>query len=129
MIPEDLRYTADHEWVRLDEDGCVTVGITHHAQSLLGDVVFVQLPEAGREVVAGEPCAEVESIKSVAEVYAPIAGAIEATNPALEAGPELLNDSPYGDGWLLRVRPAETGALDALLSATGYQELITAAEG
>jgi glycine cleavage system H protein len=125
MIPEELRYTADHEWIRRDDDGCLTLGITDYAQRALGDVVFVQLPDVDRAVATGEACAEVESIKSVAEVYAPVAGVVVEGNGALEGAPELLNADPYGEGWLMRLRPADPGAEHpGLLDAEGYRTLI-----
>jgi glycine cleavage system H protein len=130
MIPEELRYTTDHEWVRWDADGCITLGITDYAQRALGDVVFVQLPEADRTVASGEACAEVESIKSVAEVYAPLAGVVVEGNGALDGAPELLNADPYGEGWLLRLRPADpVPDRSGLLDAEAYRALTGAADG
>jgi glycine cleavage system H protein len=120
VYPEDLKYTAEHEWARADGD-TVTVGITSFAQEALGDIVFVQLPAAGVEVGAGEPIGEVESTKSVSDVYAPIAGVVTERNAALDARPELINEDPYGEGWLFRLTPAADGALAGLLDATAYQ--------
>jgi glycine cleavage system H protein len=120
MIPDDLRYTTDHEWVRMEPDGSLTFGITDYAQDAMGDVVYVQLPEVGRSVAAAESCAEVESIKSVAEVYAPVGGAVQATNDALEGSPELVNSDPYASGWLVRLMPDDPAAVDALLDASAY---------
>ncbi|PWV61680.1 glycine cleavage system protein GcvH [Plasticicumulans acidivorans] len=117
-IPGDLLYTASHEWVRTDSDGTVTVGITDHAQIALGDLVFIELPEAERVVDAEETCAVVESVKAASEVYAPFAGEIVESNAALADTPELVNNDPYGDGWLFRIRPI--GALEGLLDATAY---------
>jgi glycine cleavage system H protein len=124
-VPADLRYTKSHEWVRSRGDGTVEVGITDHAQHALGDLVFVEVPAAGRTVKADEPCAVVESVKAASDVYAPIAGEITAGNPKLAAEPEILNADPYGEGWLMRLRPAP-GALEAaaLLSAPQYQDVL-----
>ena len=128
-VPADLRYTKSHEWVRTLGDGTIEVGITDHAQHALGDLVFVEVPEAGRAVKADEPCAVVESVKAASDVYAPLAGEITAGNPKLAAEPEIVNADPYGEGWLMRLRPA-AGALAAaaLLSAADYQ-LVLEAEG
>ncbi len=125
-IPEDLRYTDAHEWVRDLGDGVVRIGITDHAQSQLGDVVFVQLPAVGDEVAAGAAVGEVESTKSVSDIYAPVAGTVAAVNDALEANPELVNSGPYEAGWMLDVRlaEAESGLPDDLLDAAAYRELI-----
>ena len=124
-IPSELRYTQSHEWVRRNADGTVTVGITDHAQHALGDLVFAETPEAGRTVSAGEACAVVESVKAASDVYAPIGGEVTAGNPKLAAEPEVVNADPYGEGWLMRLRPAP-GALAAaaLLSAAQYQQLL-----
>src|ERR687886_880416 len=103
-VPEDLRYTTDHEWARL-EDGKVRIGITDYAQDALGDIVFVQLPEPGTEVRAGQPLGEVESTKSVSEIFAPVSGTVVARNEALESTPELINSDPYGAGWLVEIAP------------------------
>ena len=125
MIPEDLRYTEAHEWVRDLGDGVVRIGITDHAQSQLGDVVFVQLPAVGDEVTAGASVGEVESTKSVSDIYSPVAGTVAAVNDALEANPELVNSGPYEAGWMLEVRLAgdARGIPDDLLDAGAYQEL------
>jgi glycine cleavage system H protein len=129
-VPADLKYTKSHEWVRTLGDGTVEIGITDHAQHSLGDLVFVELPEAGRAVRAGEPCAVVESVKAASDVYAPLAGEITAANSRLTAQPETVNAAPYGEGWLMRLRPAP-GALAAaaLLSAADYQKVLEAEEG
>lgn len=119
-IPESLKYTDNHEWARLDEDGTVTVGITEYAQDALGDVVYVELPEVGREVEAGEAFAEVESTKSVNDVYSPIAGVVAASNQALEDAPELVNTEPFTGGWFARISPAEGTNLDDLMDAAAY---------
>ncbi len=119
MIPEDLRYTEAHEWVREQGDGVVRVGITDHAQSQLGDVVFVQLPDVGDTVTAGAPVGEVESTKSVSEIFSPLSGEVVAVNERLADTPELVNSGPYGDGWMLELRVAD-GEQPALLDAAAY---------
>jgi glycine cleavage system H protein len=128
-VPADLKYTKSHEWVRTLADGTLEIGITDHAQHALGDLVFVEVPEVGRAVKADEPCAVVESVKAASDVYAPLAGEITAGNPKLADAPETVNSDPYGEGWLMRVRPA-AGAVAAaeLLSAADYQKVL-AAEG
>jgi glycine cleavage system H protein len=123
VIPDDLRYTAEHEWVKV-VDGGVRVGITDHAQEALGDIVFVTLPESGAEVQAGQSLGEVESTKSVSDIYAPLSGEVTARNEVLDARPELVNADPYGDGWMIELRPADPAAVDALLDAAGYRKLI-----
>ena len=125
MIPEDLRYTEAHEWVRDLGDGVVRVGITDHAQSQLGDVVFVQLPAVGDEVAAGSAIGEVESTKSVSDIYAPVSGTVVAVNEALQDNPELINSGPYDDGWMIDLRLAEgaSSATADLLDAAAYGEL------
>ena len=126
MVPDGLRYTREHEWIVPTEGdpAVVRVGITDFAQDQLGDVVFVQLPDAGRTAGAGESVAEVESTKSVSEIYAPLAGEISAVNEALADTPELVNSDPYGSGWMLEIRLADAGELDSLLDAAGYQAVI-----
>lgn len=124
MIPEDLRYTEAHEWVRDLGDGVVRIGITDHAQSQLGDVVFVQLPAVGDTVTAGAAVGEVESTKSVSDIYAPLSGTVVAVNDSLENSPELINSGPYQAGWMMDVRLADDAApLADLLDATAYREL------
>ena len=118
--PVELRYAKSHEWVRQDDDGMLTVGITDHAQELLGDLVFVELPEVGRTLTAAQECAVVESVKAASDVYSPVAGAVVTVNSALVDTPELINQSPYGDGWLFRLRPADMAALETLLDADAY---------
>ncbi len=125
-IPADLRYSQDHEWVRVDGDR-VTVGITDYAQDALGDVVFVDLPEAGSSVQAGQAFGEVESTKSVSDLYAPVSGTVVERNASLEANPELVNSSPYVQGWLVVLEVSDASALDELLDADGYQRLLDAA--
>lgn len=126
MYPEDVKYTAEHEWVSApNEDGIVRVGITGYAQEALGDVVYVSVSSVGGEVAAGEVLGEVESTKSVSDVYAPLSGAVVARNERLDAQPELLNSDPYGDGWIVEIRPSDPAALDGLLDAAAYQATLT----
>ena len=123
MIPEDLQYTKDHEWLRTEGD-TVRVGVTDYAQDALGDIVFVTLPEAGTQVRAGETCGEVESTKSVSDIYAPVTGTVVERNDALDTSPELVNSDPYGDGWMLAIRRDDDGGGDGdteLLDAATYQ--------
>jgi glycine cleavage system H protein len=120
-IPTDLRYAETHEWVRLQEDGIVTVGITDHAQHLLGDLVFVELPEVGRTVSAAESCAVVESVKAASDVYSPVDGVIVEVNELLADNPELINEDPYGEGWILRLKTS--AKLDGLLDAAAYEAI------
>ena len=122
-IPVELRYTAEHEWVSGGGDSSVRVGITDFAQDSLGDIVYVQLPEVGAEVTAGDPFGEVESTKSVSEIYAPISGEVTEVNQAAVDNPELINTDPYGEGWLVEIRPADAEAVAALLDAEGYRQL------
>ena len=123
MYPDDLKYTAEHEWVRSpgEADGSVRIGITHYAQDALGDIVYVSLPEVGESVEAGSTCGELESTKSVSDVYAPLTGEVVARNVSLDATPELDNNDPYGDGGLFEVVPGDAAAVDALMDATAYQ--------
>lgn len=123
-VPDDLRYTEDHEWARL-EDGRIRVGITDYAQDALGDVVFVQLPETGMAVEAGAPFSEVESTKSVSDVYAPVAGDVVESNTELSEQPERLNQDPYGEGWICVISPADPAAYGTLLDAEAYRQLIS----
>lgn len=122
-VPDDLRYTRDHEWAR-QENGRVRMGITDHAQSALGDVVFVKLPEEGSAVQAATPCAEVESTKSVSDVYAPVSGTVVAVNSSLGEAPQAVNDDPYGEGWICVIEPDDPTAYDGLLEAPAYRELV-----
>lgn len=122
-VPDDLRYTSDHEWARL-EDGRVRVGITDYAQDSLGDVVFVQLPEPGTTVEAGAAMGEVESTKSVSDIYAPVSGTVVEVNGGLADAPQRLNEDPYGEGWICVVEPVEQTGLDGLLDAEAYRSLI-----
>lgn len=123
MVPEELRYTQDHEWVSPSDPGSVRVGITDYAQSQLGDVVHVQLPPLGESVRPGNPIGEVESTKSVSDVFAPVAGEVVACNPALADNPELVNSDPYGEGWMMDIRLADAAALDSLMTAEDYRRL------
>lgn len=123
-IPADLKYVASHEWLKLEDDGIITVGITDHAQDLLGDVVFVELPEVGRAVSADEEIAVVESVKAASDVYAPIAGEIVEINDELVDSPELANEDPYGKAWFFKVKPANVADYDDLLSAEEYQSAL-----
>jgi glycine cleavage system H protein len=120
-IPTDLRYAETHEWVRLQEDSIVTVGITDHAQHLLGDLVFVELPEVGRTVSAAESCAVVESVKAASDIYSPVDGVIVEVNELLADNPELINEDPYGDGWIMRIKTS--AKLDGLLDAAAYEAI------
>ena len=125
MIPEQLRYTAEHEWVTVaaEDGGTHRVGITDFAQDALGDIVYVQLPDVGAEVKAGESLGEIESTKSVSELYAPISGTVVARNEALGDAPDLVNTDPYGEGWLVEIRPSDASSASALLDAAAYREL------
>ena len=122
-VPDDLRYSTDHEWARV-EDGKVRVGITDYAQDTLGDVVFVQIPEVGTRVEAGAPFGEVESTKSVSDVYAPLAGTVVEVNADLADAPNRLNEDPYGEGWICLIAPDDPAAVEALLDADAYRSLI-----
>lgn len=127
-LPGDLRYTSDHEWLRQEEDGSVTVGITDHAQSALGDLVYVELPEAGQELEAGGEMAVVESVKAASDVYAPIAGSVLDVNADLADDPEKINADPYGDGWIVRLQPS--GSIDSTdtMDPHAYQALLDGLE-
>ena len=123
MIPEDLRYTAEHEWVAGDGSGPVRVGITHYAQDALGDIVFVELPEEGTQVAAGDSLGEIESTKSVSEIYAPVSGTVVSRNATLSDEPELINAEPYAAGWLVEIAPDDRTAVGELLDAAAYRAL------
>ncbi|HUN74244.1 MAG TPA: glycine cleavage system protein GcvH [Steroidobacteraceae bacterium] len=125
-IPGDLRYTKTHEWVRVLPDGLVEVGITDHAQHALGDLVFVEVPEAGRKVAARDPLAVVESVKAASDVYSPLAGEVMAVNGGLASEPERINREPYASGWIARLRPSDAAALSSLLSAADYGKVLEA---
>jgi len=122
-VPEALRYAKSHEWVKLQPDGTVLVGITDHAQSALGDLVFVEVPKTGRKLNTGEACAVVESVKAASDVYAPIAGEVVEANAALADKPETLNQDPYGAGWMFRLKPTNAGDVDKLLDAAAYAKV------
>jgi glycine cleavage system H protein len=122
-VPDDLRYSKDHEWSRL-EDGRVRIGITDYAQDALGDVVFVQIPDVGTRVAQGDSFSEVESTKSVSDIYAPISGAIIEVNAELADAPQRVNEDPYGEGWLVVIEPDDASQLDQLLDADAYRALI-----
>ena len=123
--PQDLRYTASHEWVRRESDGTVTVGITDHAQEQLGDIVFVEAPQSGRKVTAGEAVGVVESVKAASDIYAPIAGEIVGANAALTDAPEKVNEDAYG-AWIYRIKPANPAEVDKLLDAAAYEKAAAA---
>ncbi len=127
MYPEDLKYTTDHEWVRAMDDGTVRFGITDFAQDALGDIVYVTLPEPGAQISTGQTCGEVESTKSVSDVYAPVTGTVTARNDALEATPEVVNSDPYGAGWMVAVELSDPAQLDELLDAAGYASHVASA--
>ena len=122
-VPADLKYTKTHEWLRTAPDGTIEIGITDHAQHALGDLVFVEVPEAGRAVKAGEPCAVVESVKAASDVYSPVTGEVIAGNPKLASEPETVNTDPYGNGWLMRVRPAAGGVGTEVMTPADYEKL------
>lgn len=123
-VPTELKYAASHEWLRKEEDGSYTVGITEHAQELLGDMVFVELPEVGDTLSAGEECAVAESVKAASDIYSPLSGEVLAINDALEDSPELVNSDAFGDGWFFRVMPNDEAELENLLDADAYQDVI-----
>ena len=122
--PEDLKYTKEHEWVRDNGDGTVTVGITDHAQDALGDLVFVELPEVGRQVEGAETCAVSESVKAASDIYSPVGGEVTAANEILGDAPETINDDPYGEGWMFKLRVSDATQLDGLLDAAGYEAVV-----
>ncbi len=126
MTPADLRYTKSHEWLRTLPDGSIEIGITDHAQQTLGDLVFVEVPETGRVLAAGDACAVVESVKAASDVYSPVAGDVTAGNELLATQPELVNRDPYGQGWILRIKPSAGGATAVLLDAVGYNAEVAA---
>ena len=127
-LPKELKYASSHEWVRDDGNGNATVGISSHAQEMLGDLVFVELPEVGSNVDAGGECAVVESVKAASDVYSPVSGEVVAVNDALVDAPEIVNQDAFGDGWLFRVQMADQTQLDALLDAAAYAELVASEE-
>lgn len=125
-IPSELRYTKSHEWVRSMEDGHLEIGITDHAQGMLGDMVFVELPEVGITLNAGDDCAVVESVKAASDVYAPVSGEIVEVNSLLSDSPETVNSDSYGEGWLFRMQPTDEDEINELLDADGYAEVVEA---
>ncbi|MDV6014620.1 glycine cleavage system protein GcvH [Haloechinothrix sp. LS1_15] len=124
-VPEELHYTEEHEWVETRDSGVVRVGITEYAQQQLGDVVFVDLPEVGKTLSSGEVFGEVESTKSVSELFAPVAGEVTAINEAVSDSPDLINEDPYGTGWLIEITPSDQSSIDGLLNADSYAQLIS----
>ena len=128
QIPSELKYASSHEWVRLEEDGSVTVGITDHAQEALGDVVFVELPQEGDTLAAGDEAGVVESVKAASDIYAPVGGEVIAANSALEDEPETVNSDPYNDGWFYKLKPSDPAEIEKLLSASDYQQHLADAE-
>jgi len=123
-VPGELKYSKEHEWLRKEADGTYTVGITEHAQELLGDMVFVDLPDVGATVSAGDDCAVAESVKAASDIYAPISGEIVAVNDALSDSPEQVNSEPYGAGWIFRIKASDESEVEALLDAAGYEALL-----
>jgi len=122
-IPDDLKYTKTHEWVKQDADGMLVVGITDHAQGLLGDMVFIELPEIGTSYNSGDDCAVVESVKAASDVYCPVSGEVVEVNDNVVDSPEVVNQDPYGDGWLFKLQPVDEGEVEDLLSAESYLEV------
>jgi glycine cleavage system H protein len=125
-VPADLRFMKSHEWARLEPDGTITVGISDHAQQALGDLVFVEAPDAGRRLSAGEACAVVESVKAASDVYSPVSGEVVAGNAVLGGQPELINQDPYGAGWIMRIRPDDKQQFSSLLDAAAYEAALAA---
>ncbi|MCP4994370.1 MAG: glycine cleavage system protein GcvH [Gammaproteobacteria bacterium] len=123
-VPAELRYASSHEWIREEDDGVVTIGITEHAQELLGDMVFVELPEEGAQVDAGAECAVVESVKAASDIFSPVSGEVVAVNEALADAPETVNSDAFGDGWLFKVKLSDSGSLEDLLDADAYSDVI-----
>jgi glycine cleavage system H protein len=119
--PKQLKYTKSHEWLRLEQDGSATIGITEHAQELMGDLVYVELPQQGAKVSAGKECSVVESVKAASDVYAPVSGEVVAINTAITDAPETVNKDPYGAGWMFRIKPSNQAELAALLDAAAYE--------
>ena len=123
-IPADLKYLDSHEWVRVESDGTVTIGISDHAQAALGDLVFVEVPETGKTLSKGAAAAVVESVKAASDVYSPLSGEVLGSNAALTGSPELVNQDPYGEGWLFKLKPSNTGELTQLLDAKAYEKIV-----
>jgi len=128
QIPGDLRYLSSHEWIRIESDGTAFVGITEHAQEAMGDLVFVETPEVGSTVTAGEEAGVVESVKAASDIYAPLSGEVVSANEALEDAPELINNDPYGDGWMFQIKISDQNELEGLLSADDYKAQLEAEE-
>lgn len=127
-VPGELKYTKSHEWVRIEDDGSVVVGITDHAQDLLGDMVYVEVPDVGRSLEAEEACAVVESVKAASDVYSPLSGQVTASNAVLSDSPETVNSDPYGDGWIMKLAPTEREQLEQLMDAKAYEALLASEE-
>jgi glycine cleavage system H protein len=127
-VPDNYRYTKEHEWLKLEDDGTVTIGITDHAQEALGELVFVEVPEAGSNFASGDACAVVESVKAASDIYSPVAGEVTDVNKSLADEPELINSSPYEDGWVFRLRPGDATVLDELMNADDYQRFLAELE-
>jgi glycine cleavage system H protein len=127
-VPDNYMYTKDHEWLKLEDDGSVIVGITDHAQEALGELVFVEVPEAGANFAVGDACAVVESVKAASDIYCPVAGEVLAANEALADEPELVNSSPYEDGWVFKLQPDDATVLDELMNAEAYGRFLTELE-
>ena len=123
-IPADLRYAKSHEWVRTESDGTVTIGISDYAQNSLGDITYVQVPKISASLNAGESFGVVESVKAASDLYAPVTGTVVAVNSALASAPETVNRAPYADGWMIKLKPADAGAVQALLDAAGYEKFV-----
>jgi glycine cleavage system H protein len=128
-VPQNLRYTSDHEWVRLEDDGSIVVGITDHAQEALGELVYVEAPEAGQQYGKGDACVVVESVKAASDVYAPVSGECADSNGALVDEPELVNQSPYEDGWLVRLNPSDPAEMEELMDADAYTQFLIDSDG
>lgn len=127
-VPNDLKYTREHEWIRLEDDSTITIGVTDHAQAHLGDMVFVEVPEVGTSLGAGDACAVVESVKAASDVYAPVAGEVISANEQLDESPELVNNDPFGEGWVFQMRIENPEALEDLMSAADYTAFAEAEE-
>ncbi len=127
--PEGLLFSKEHEWVRVGDDGHATIGITDHAQSELGDVVYVELPEVGASFRSGDPIGSLESVKAVSEVYTPLSGDVTEVNRALEDSPDSINEDPYGEGWIFRIKPRDKSELEALMSAQAYNDFVKTEAG
>ena len=127
-VPDNYLYTREHEWLKLEDDGSVTIGITDHAQEALGELVFVEVPEAGAQFSSGDACAVVESVKAASDIYCPVSGEVVAVNEDLADEPEKVNSSPYDDGWVFRLQPEDATVLDELMSATDYERFLTELE-